>query len=135
MCPEVHPDGPDLVELRATEVFDEEQLATHALQDEQLDWEATAAGRAAAMAEIASARAELQDELAEAGAELAEVRAEMGAASAALAAAPPLSAAPLKDTFIHDITADDDDDHIQFSGEQRAPLASFESLLGDADRR
>jgi hypothetical protein len=61
----------------------------------------------------------------------------MAAASAALAAAPPLPAGPPADAVIHDIATDDKDNHIrfEFGDDQRAPLASFESLPWDADRR
>jgi hypothetical protein len=41
------------------------------------------------------------------------------------------------DAIIHDIADDDEDDNIEFipyDAEKRTLLASFESLLGDADR-
>jgi hypothetical protein len=71
-------------------------------------------------------------------AELADARTELAATLSEMAVAPPLQRGPQVASVIQDIAVNDEDDNIDFllySGEQRALLASFESLPGDADRR
>ncbi|KAK1691760.1 hypothetical protein QYE76_008457 [Lolium multiflorum] len=75
-------------------------------------------------------------ELAEARAELAAARSEIAASSAALAAAPPLPRPPPAAAVLQAIANDDDNiEFLPYDAEQRALVASFESLPGDADRR
>jgi hypothetical protein len=131
---EVHPDGPNLAELCATEAFEEEQLAANALQTEQLDWEAATDAKVAEAAwcalerqRWAAAMVEIVDATAKLRADLVEARTEMAAPSAA----------PPANTVIHDIAAADDTvpGRFECACDQRILLASFETLAGDALHR